>query len=288
MSEQAAINNENTDTYAGVASIYERVWTVPVTAPLLNLFDRLLSSDGVQIHPPRILELACGTGFLLRRARQALRPDYIIGVDISNDMITEARRIEADASRPDGSSLAPINFLVADCSQPIVALADQREQFDFVMANFLFNYAQTEDEMAGMWRTVATYLKPGGKLLATTQSFDAFPISVRANKYGMHVTEAEGGASSTDSIAVRQKLEFGWPGYFHVEFESFVITDQAVWERTAAAAGVEDLQFHRFGKGDIPLKAKTPDGEKSKDNMEYWTELIDHPFNLIMTARKGV
>ncbi|KPI39159.1 mRNA cap guanine-N7 methyltransferase [Cyphellophora attinorum] len=287
MTDQAAPDDRNTDSYAGVASIYERAWTVPASIPLLNLFDRLLASHGPLVYPPRILELACGTGFLLRRARKALRPDYVVGVDISNDMITEARSIEAEASSMPDHSLAPIDFLVADCARSIAALAGQEDEFDFVMANFLFNYAKTEEEMARMWRNAARYLKPGGKFLATTQSFDAFPVSVRWNKYGMHVTACEGEDSSTDSIAAKQKLNFGWPGHFQVEFESFMITDQAIWERTAAVAGFEDLEFHKFGKEDVPLSVRTPEGEKGKDDMGYWSELIEHPFNLIMTARKA-
>jgi SAM-dependent methyltransferase len=289
MTEQATPSDNNTDSYAGISSIYERAWTVPASVPLLNLFDRLLSSHGPEHHPPRILELACGTGFLLRRARKALGPDYIVGVDISSDMILEAQRIEAEASSISGHSLAPIKFLVADCSRPIAALAGQEGKFDFVMANFLFNYAKTEDEMARMWQNVARYSKPGGKFVATTQSFDALPVSVRENKYGLHVTTFEKvmDLSRTSTTAVKQKLEFGWAGHFQVEFESLVITDQAIWERTAATAGFADLKFHRFGNEHIPLKLKTPEGEQGKDDAEYWDQLIEHPFNLIMTASKS-
>lgn len=266
--------------YDGVASAYELAWTVPASLPLLGLFDRLLPRYAPQQHHTRILELACGTAFLLRRARYAIRPHYVVGVDISSDMIKEAQRIE---DRVNPGVQAPIDFVVADCTEPIAALEDQRGRFDVVMANFLFNYAKTEEEMARMWRNVATYLRPGGVFLATTQSFDVLPKSVQANKYGMHVETIKEGSTE---ICARQMLEFGWDDKTKVRFESFMISDEVIWQRTASKAGLKGLKFHRFQSEDITSKARTPDGYKGRDDAEYWQELLDHPFNYIMTARK--
>lgn len=186
---------------------------------------------------------------------------------------------------------APIDFVVADCADPkgIPQLEDQRGTFDVVMANFLFNYARTEEEMAGMWRNVSGFLRPGGVFIATTQTFadGGRPECVRRRKYGLVVEDLEVGEGVEGGKGCkRQRLEFGWgDGRENVRFESFMLLDKEVWERTAKQAGMRGLKFHRFERSDVPEVVKTPDGERRREDV-YWDELLEQPFNWLMTARR--
>lgn len=195
-------------------------------------------------------------------------------------MIHEALRLE-ETQQPLGS--APIDFIVADCAGPgrIEQLDGKEGSFHVVMGNFLFNYAKDEGEMGRMWRNVSRYLRGGGVFVGTTQVFEAVPASVREGRYGMKVSVLEE-LGEGKGRCVRQKLEFGWE--HEVGFESFMMLEKEVWERTARQAGMVDLRFHAFKREDVPVEVKTPEGVKGREE-KYWDELLEHPFNLVMTAR---
>ncbi|WP_260417954.1 class I SAM-dependent methyltransferase [Pseudomonas cichorii] len=104
-----------------------------------------------------VLDLACGFGFFGRELyRQGA--SKVVGVDISSSMIELARK-ESERNNE------AIEYLVSN-------VADMgtlpQAPFDRVSAAWLFNYAQSIDELETMFAVVAKNLKPGGRLIAYT------------------------------------------------------------------------------------------------------------------------
>ena len=254
--------------YDGIASKYEGTWTIPVSRILFNLIDTTLSTTLANVPSPRVLELACGTGIFLRRIRSYYDCSFVAGIDISSDMIDQAQKIDSVAR----GSKPPIKFYVGDCSEPTLDLGLEKASFDIVMANFLFVYAKSPEEMLRMWQTVSSYLKPSGKFVGLTQTFDPCPPSVDPRgdgKYGVkaHVVEQSNGF-------VKQILEYQTDP--KVEFESYLLLDQRVWERTAAEAGLRGLKFIYPRKGDVP---------KGEEGI-FWDQLLKDPWSSLMVAHK--
>ncbi|CAF4216375.1 unnamed protein product, partial [Rotaria magnacalcarata] len=94
----------------------------------------------------RVLDLACGHG-LYTRELKALNCDYILGVDISSEMIKLANDIEYQ--EPKG-----IEYQVADAKQ----LKPPETLFDLVTAFYLLCYARTRDELLEMAGSIHTQL----------------------------------------------------------------------------------------------------------------------------------
>jgi ubiquinone/menaquinone biosynthesis C-methylase UbiE len=99
-----------------------------------------------------VVDLACGEGIYTRKLlrRGAAR---VVGVDISSEMVSLARR--AEEAEPLGAE-----YVVAD-----VAKVDVGEQFDVALCSFLFNYARSRDELRSLVRAVAGLLRPGGRVI---------------------------------------------------------------------------------------------------------------------------
>jgi toxoflavin synthase len=99
-----------------------------------------------------VVDLACGEGIysrkLLRRGA-----DRVVGVDISPEMVSLARR--AEEADPLGAE-----YVLAD-----VATVDIGEHFDIALCSFLFNYARSRDELRSLVRGVAGLLGPGGRVI---------------------------------------------------------------------------------------------------------------------------
>lgn len=94
----------------------------------------------------RVLDLACGHGNYTRQLK-ALKCDYILGVDISSEMINIAHSIERQS--PQG-----IDYMVADVKN----LPIPKQTFDLVTGFFLLPYAQTRDELLEMVRVIFNQL----------------------------------------------------------------------------------------------------------------------------------
>ena len=101
----------------------------------------------------RVLDLGCGEGYVSRQVA-AQAPARLLGVDISSGMIDLAQAAEDTA--PLG-----IEYRVASATDLVLD-----EEFDLVLAVFLFNYL-TCDEMATVLKRVHRHLAPGGRFLFT-------------------------------------------------------------------------------------------------------------------------
>jgi ubiquinone/menaquinone biosynthesis C-methylase UbiE len=99
-----------------------------------------------------VVDLACGDGIYARKLmrRGAAR---VVGVDISPEMISLARRAE------DAAPLG-VEYVLAD-----VATIDLDDRFDIAFCSFLFNYATSRSELRALIESVARLVRPGGRVV---------------------------------------------------------------------------------------------------------------------------
>jgi ubiquinone/menaquinone biosynthesis C-methylase UbiE len=104
----------------------------------------------------RVLDVACGTGALTRLVAKTVGPQgRVVGLDLSTDMIAEARRIIID---PSGT--APIEWREGNAC----ALPYKDESFEIVFCEF--GLMSIPDRVAAL-KEMGRVLVPGGRLTAS-------------------------------------------------------------------------------------------------------------------------
>ena len=98
------------------------------------------------------LDVACGEGFYTRMLRRQ-GAAKVAGVDLSAGMVELAREQEARQG-------LGIEYLVGDVRELRLG-----QQFDFVVAAYLLNYARDRAELRAMCAGIADCLKPGGRFV---------------------------------------------------------------------------------------------------------------------------
>ena len=152
--------------YDAIAEQYKRSKLTPWRRHIeqYTFFETLGDVTGLSV-----LDLACGEGFYARllKLRGAVR---VVGVDLSTEMIRLARSAEAD--EPLG-----IEYMIGDA---IEFRSD--ETFDVVTAAYLLNYAESEETLAAMCRTIAAALKPGGQFVTVNNNPSQSPRHFEATR----------------------------------------------------------------------------------------------------------
>jgi ubiquinone/menaquinone biosynthesis C-methylase UbiE len=129
--------------------IYE---TVFVPAMMGEWASRVMALANPQ-RGERVLEVACGTGALTCVVAQSIGPNgRVVGLDLSAEMLAEARKI-----RLDPSSIAPIEWREGDVN----AIPFENETFDIVFCNFGLMFFP--DRVAAL-KEMRRVLKPDGRL----------------------------------------------------------------------------------------------------------------------------
>ena len=101
----------------------------------------------------RVLDVACGTGALARVVAQSISPNgQVVGLDLSPEMLSEARKITLDPS-----NAAPIEWREGDVS----TIPFENESFDIVFCNFGLMFFP--DQVAAL-KEIRRVLKPDGRL----------------------------------------------------------------------------------------------------------------------------
>jgi len=98
-------------------------------------------------HPSDVLDLGCGTGRLLERAATKWLDAHFIGVDLSPQMIAEARRKHSKDSH--------FRFKIGDAA----SLTLEPASVDVAFSTISFHH--WDDQLGGV-RQVARVLRPGG------------------------------------------------------------------------------------------------------------------------------
>ena len=126
-----------------------------------------------------VLDVACGEGFYTRLIRSC-GASICVGVDVSPEMIRLAKAKEFE--NPIG-----IQYEVASVTSMGELISGG---FDVVSTAFLFNCAQDQGELRGMFQEIYRNLKVGGRLCATVGDLGHRP-TVDYSKYGMRTKIAE-------------------------------------------------------------------------------------------------
>lgn len=99
-----------------------------------------------------VLDLGCGFGGFARNAR-ALGADRVLGVDLSENMLAEARKRTQDAR---------IEYRRSSMEE----LALQQQTFDLVVSSLMLHYVKDYDAAI---RKIAGYLRPGGRFVFSVE-----------------------------------------------------------------------------------------------------------------------
>lgn len=221
-------------TYDSIGGLFERFTD---TAAQREVEVRTILHMAGDVQGQRVLDLACGYGYfgreLLKRGAAS-----VVGVDISEKMIELAR----EESRKNGDS---IEFHVRN-----VCEMESFGEFDMVMAAWLFNYAESLDDLKKMFKAVARNLKPSGKLVAYTVDPNFQLSKGNFATYGVNVLSEE-----PWDQGYRHRAEFvtNPPSLF-----TFYRWSRADYEQAIAEAGLGAVHWQKplLVEGDI--KRYTP------------------------------
>jgi len=214
-----------------------------------------------------ILDLGGGSG---THARQAVRAGSRLAdvVDISEAMMQIGKDL---ASRTGEAS--HIRWHVADASRP---LGDQGiellppGEYDVVMANWVFDHAHTEHDLRGMWRNIATYLKPGGRFVGIRVIAPGiWAEHVKIGKYGAayeDIAPIPGGVRCKVMLRTDPPFSFGGT----MMRDSYEMVNSIPTE-----FGMTDFKTVPAEEADIV-----------KGDMEFWKEHLTEPLFAVVTAIK--
>ncbi|HEY6540567.1 MAG TPA: class I SAM-dependent methyltransferase [Ktedonobacteraceae bacterium] len=120
----------------------------------------LALATGIVHHPTSVLDVGCGTGKLVRRARVFWPEAQFTGVDPANGMIEVAKRLTPNATFFTGMA---------------EALPLQDASVDLALSTTSFHHWQ--DQAAGI-REIARILRPGGYFILVDAFFPAWFVRV--------------------------------------------------------------------------------------------------------------
>lgn len=123
--------------------------------------------------PTRLLDIGCGMGTTLFDAAKVLsKPEKIIGIDFSDNMIKLARKRKA---KMDASFSEKMAFFVADAQD----LPFMDNAFDFIYSECVLNLVPDRNKVL---QEVHRVLSPGGIFIYTDFiAFEAVPQNIREN-----------------------------------------------------------------------------------------------------------
>jgi ubiquinone/menaquinone biosynthesis C-methylase UbiE len=196
-----AESNQVRDDYNQHADSYDTDYAVLPEGVLESQLIKIALGDATG---KSVLDLGGGTGIHAREAIEAGATSLVL-VDISPEMIRVAKDGLHALTRT-----AQLQFVEADVSKPMDHHQFAQDQYDIVIASWVFDHAGSNEVLYAMWRNAIKYLKPGGKLIGTKV------IDYRAKslveKYGVSLKDFQaiaGGQKYTVTIHSRPPFEFG-------------------------------------------------------------------------------
>lgn len=174
------------DKYTDFALVYDTLMGHIPYDEWADYIDGILKQHGID--KGLVLELGCGTGSMTRR--MAARGYDMIGIDISEDMLSLAR--QRSEGKDDG-----ILYLCQDMRE--------FELYGTVAAVFCvcdsINYMLTQEDLSKVFRLVANYLDPGGLFI-----FDMDTVYLYENILG-----------DNTSIMCHETGDFIWENNYYPE-----------------------------------------------------------------------
>ncbi|OAI46052.1 methyltransferase type 11 [Planctomycetaceae bacterium SCGC AG-212-F19] len=206
-----------------------------------------------------VLDLACGEGHYTRRLKRR-GAGRIVGVDISARMIELA--VAEERARPLG-----IDYVVADAAKLQLG-----EPFDFVVASYLLNYAQSTDELRAMADGIARHLKPGGRFVTINDNPAQPPATYpTTRKYGFIKTIA---APLTEGTPITYTCFLDDGGT--VQFDNYYLTP-TTHLRVLTESGLRHARWHPLQLGE--------EGEK-EFGRAYWQDFLTAQPVMCLDAQK--
>lgn len=142
----------NMPAYAMQLESFPEMYERHLVGPLFRPWAEVLLERVALARGNRVLDVACGTGIVARLARERLGEDgYVVGVDVSPQMLTVGRSIAADIDWRAGSAMA-------------LPVGDE-ERFDVVVCHQGLQFFS--DKPAAV-REMRRVLAPGGRLALGT------------------------------------------------------------------------------------------------------------------------
>ena len=256
----SALSKTQYDTFASqYASMEELPGEIVATCLLRNAVAKMA-------HGLKVLDLACGTGTYARMLLDMEIAEHIVAVDISSGMLQVGEAMESERPSP-----PRIRFHVADCAAPLDHLSLEPGSFDLVMGNWLFNYASNRAELTGMWRNVATYLKPGGTFVGLKENTNPENHLKRDYKYGI-------------KYKVIEKVEDGLKMHIEantepkIEFDGYSLQGR-LYEDVPVEVGMTEVVHREPSVADLPKGAE--------ENMDFWKGFLENPYCILGTAVKA-
>jgi len=202
------------------------------------------------------IDYACGTGHYSRLLKR-LGAKNVLGVDLSPAMIEAARHEEMQ--NPLG-----VAYEVGDAAVAAVFGA-----FDVATAAFLFNYAEDEQTLAQMFRSVAANVIPDGRLVAVVPNPDFINGRDDTLPYGFFLEEIGSGPRS-----LRIRMSFIGNEKFSIQFTQW---SRLAYEDALAHAGFADAEWTPF--------AVSKEGIE-RYGQEFWDAILANPKSVVLSARK--
>ncbi|KAF7517324.1 hypothetical protein G7054_g13848 [Neopestalotiopsis clavispora] len=212
-----------------------------------------------------VLDLGGGTGLRARQAVEAGARSVDV-VDISAEMLNVGREVEKEQGRNENQ----IRWFEADASKPLGDHLGLLARYDVVMANWLFDHAESEEALDGMWQNIAARLRPGGRFVGIRSGDPRSDALSKTDKYGIwytNITDIPGGVSlrfymrtGPEPINFDAKLvesSYGGSTKYHEKY------------------GLEDVQL--VPAEEMPL---------ARDDPEFWKMFLDNPPMIAAKARK--
>ncbi|MEX0879722.1 MAG: class I SAM-dependent methyltransferase [Thermoanaerobaculia bacterium] len=148
------------ESFGALAAFFYRMWAEPALAPM---HERI--AEEPQIVRGKLLDIGCGPGRLTRRIAER-RPEVgVTGLDLSADMIRQARR---------GPVLANLEF-----RQGTPASAGFSNEYEMALSILSFHHwEEPVEEVSAVHRA----LKPGGRLWIYEQDAEASNAELHADR----------------------------------------------------------------------------------------------------------
>ncbi|WP_353931854.1 class I SAM-dependent methyltransferase [Okeanomitos corallinicola TIOX110] len=230
--------------YDSIAQEYKRSKDLPIRAHIERYTYFNMLGD---VRGKSILDLACGEGIYSREFKKK-GAALVVGVDISEKMIELAKQEEAKQK-------FDIQYIVADVME-LGKIGD----FDLVVASYLLNYAQTEEQLLKMCQTIFTNLKPGGRFVTLNNNLEQ-PISsyLTTEKYGFIKTISqplEPGTAMTLTFTINGE-KFSFDNYY---------LSRETYQRVFKSVGFTDVIWQNM--------VVSPEGIE-ESGQEFWQDYLD-------------
>ncbi|GAB1310583.1 S-adenosyl-L-methionine-dependent methyltransferase [Madurella fahalii] len=217
-----------------------------------------------------VLDLGGGSGLHAREAIDLGAVSVDI-VDISPGMMKVAQDIEKSLGRN------VMRFFEGDAAKPLSHLPLREEGYDVVMANWVFNFAESIEVLEAMFRNVTTYLKRGGRFVGVRDAninvdSAALPSTGINGKYGARLLWVKPLPGGERGYKYFVRLDSHVP----VEFEgsSLEILNSGspeVYEK----AGLSDIEIVPYESAEVVRK-----------DPEFWKEFLELPYMAVVKATK--